>query len=1135
MSIDIGVLGPLRITVDGTVVEAPAQVAPLLVALAVPAEPIRKLDLAREVLYLSPGSIDSRLSRLHRLLGLETPLHRVPVARSGRVQLDRGAVDVDADRFRALVAEAESLIEAGHDDDALQVLLRADDLWRTGPSAWEALGDADARTPFGQARDGLTERRRHVRELAGRLGLERPGGVPPNRLFHWTREGDAPPSVWHARIVSELDTCGVAAARASLAEWAAENAEGTERARQWAALLVAHGTPREGAALTAPHVADPRRDSPAPVGREDEYAELWRYAEGVAKGRGGLHLLAGGAGSGKTHLLAHLQRHARVDLALCAVHVDVEEETGLYRVLRRALTPLWQVLLRRADPPDEVVDRAGEIAAVVGGPTLDEPKGVEGREPVSPVQHAAGLAGAVLRAIDQPVLLVLDNIHRATPELLEVMTRLSRDSLGLVGVVASLRPEGCFAAALTDAPALTVLEPFDIPTAGRFLSSIRGRQMEEREVERLYRRAGGVPLALLNVSDEERLEPNGPCTPSVMTTLGRWLESRPPAARRALGIAAVLAEGTRFDLALVEQILAGEPEAIDALSTELDVGIEVHRVGDQVAFTHRAWQEAAYATVEPRRRRVLHQRVLGHLERQLVQASDPTAIATCASAIAHHASRADFGGLATTIGLGALVRAADTLAPFETATAISLYGRALQIARPDEQLAILLRQGRTRRLAAEWDAAEVDLLTAADLALALGDVVAEAEAALLMAHMTWDPVRWGGTLADRLASVLTRLPPDEVTVRARVQACLAGGTYQDGVTGADPDSAAFARCAAGVVDQLDAGDAAEVLMWARKGLLDIEPPELTLGLATRMRQLSRGSSYLTGNAILASIVDRIRLADHERARRDTCAYRALATATGSPVQRYIAAILDALWSLYDGRFDDAEEAIGAAQRFGREFGGTTARQVVAGQRVLLARERGDLASAPEFVAHLDEHRPADGGIPVWSLAVGWLHADCGLVAPAGDRLRRIAACTDDFRALPRGPHRIVALGFAAETIFRLEQAGSTTPCDRRTARRVSVLLRAHTDRQVLLGWPVAHLGPTLRYAGLGAVAGGDVAGGLRDLHAALRGSTSAPHRARILIDIASVLERVRPAAARRALDQGQRLAEEIGMLALARA
>ena len=126
-------------------------------------------------------------------------MHRVPVARSGLVELDRGAVSVDADRFRSLVVEAESLIEAGDEDEALRVLLRADDLWRAGPAAWEELGDPDARTPFGQARDGLIERRRHLRELAGRLGLERPGGIPPNRLLHWTRDGEAPPSLWHAR------------------------------------------------------------------------------------------------------------------------------------------------------------------------------------------------------------------------------------------------------------------------------------------------------------------------------------------------------------------------------------------------------------------------------------------------------------------------------------------------------------------------------------------------------------------------------------------------------------------------------------------------------------------------------------------------------------------------------------------------------------------------------------------------------------------------------------------------------------------------------------------------------------------------------------------------------------------------
>jgi hypothetical protein len=350
------------------------------------------------------------------------------------------------------------------------------------------------------------------------------------------------------------------------------------------------------------------------------------------------------------------------------------------------------------------------------------------------------------------------------------------------------------------------------------------------------------------------------------------------------------------------------------------------------------------------------------------------------------------------------------------------------------------------------------------------------------------------------------------------------------VTGAGPESTTLARAAAAVVEQLEAGDAAEVLMWVRKGLLDVEPPDCTLQMAVRMRQLARGSSYLTGNAILASLVDRIRLGDDERARRDSSAYRALAGATGSPVHGYIAATLDALWSLHDGQFDDAAEAISVAEQLGREFGGTTARQVVAGQRVVLARERGVMT--PQLVAQIDAHRPVDGRIPLWNIAIAWLQADCGLWAPAGDRLRPIAARTDDFRALPRGPHRIAALAFAAEALFRLELAGCASPDDRRTARCVSTLLDAHQDRQVLVGWPVAHLGPTRRYVGLSAVVGGNVASGLHHLHGALRQSASAPHRARILLDIAAVLESLQPTVSRRVLDEGQRLANRIGMRAL---
>ena len=139
-----------------------------------------------------------------------------------------------------------------------------------------------------------------------------------------------------------------------------------------------------------------------------------------------------------------------------------------------------------------------------------------------------------------------------------------------------------------------------------------------------------------------------------MTTLGRWVAYAPSAARRALGTAAVLAEGTRFDLALVAQILAGEPEAIVALSWSSTPGSTCTGSGTKTAFTHRGGrrrrtQRSSRDGVGP-----WHQWVLEHLRTGTAASiSDPIEIATCASAIAHHASRADFGGLATTIGLGA--------------------------------------------------------------------------------------------------------------------------------------------------------------------------------------------------------------------------------------------------------------------------------------------------------------------------------------------------------------------------------------------------------------------------------------------------------------------------------------------------
>ncbi len=1122
-AISVDVLGPLRVTVNGDVVQPPAQVAPLIIALAVADRPLLKLDLARDILYIAPRSIDSRLSRLHRLLGLDVPLHHVPIARSGLVEMDRSSVTVDADQFRSLVAQAEAFTAAGRVDEALDCLLRADDLWRDGPTSWALLGDPDARTAFGRARDDLQQSRRRTRQTAACLGQGGHPAISLARLLRWTSEPDAPSHCWHTRIAGELDACGPAAARATFLSWpSTQTADPDER--RWTELLVAHGRQHSRSGRRT----EPNRPQATTVGRLREYAALWNHAEEIVHGRGGIHLLAGEGGAGKSHLLAQLEQQAKVDLGLRVIAVDVEERIGFHDALRRALAPLWQDVLRRPDPLDDVVARGEEIAAFVGEPTMDEPLGAAGQEPVAPIAHVGLIVGSLLRSLPRPTLIIFDNIHRASPEFPRLLGLLGQGRLDNVGILASFRPDDEHTRALADDYPMTTLDPLDRASAGLFLSTTRGRQLDDEEIDRLYRQAGGMPLALLHANDDGFV----PATqPSVTSTLSRWLDSRSSAARRGLGVAAVVAEGTRFDVSLAEWLLADEVEAVCALAVELDKGVAVERVDHIGAFTHRAWQDVAYASVEAHRRRSLHRRVLERLERSLAQLSDPGEIAACATSIAHHACAADHGGLGTTIGVGALVRAAESLGPFETAAALRLYERALEIARPDELLEILLRLGRVRRLAADWDGAEADLREAVKVAATLGDVAAEAEATLLMAHITWDPQRWGGSLRARLVSLLERVPADELTVRARLQACLAGGSYQDGATGAGPDAGVLARAAVRAVDRLEPADAAEVLMWARKGLLDDESPDVTLQMATKMRKLSQGSSYLTANAILAAVVDNIRIGDDDAGRADSDAYRSLAAATGSPVHQYVAATLDALWNLHDGRFDDAETAIATASQLGAEFGGTTARQVVMAQRVVLVREQSEPCALARFAQGLDAHRPADGRLPVWGLAIGWMLAESGLLDDAAERIRRIADQSHDFRDLPRGPHRIVSLAFAAETLWHLARAGQATSRDQRIARHVHEVLSAHSDHHVLLGWPAAHLGPKARYLGLSALAAGDDDEGLEHLRQALQQSTSTPHRARILVDLATVEDGpLSDATSHR--DEGRRIAQQLGMHAL---
>lgn len=129
---DVGILGPLRLTIDDAPVEVPpGRQRALLAALAVEAGRVVSADGLVEVVWgdrlpANPANaLQGRISQLRKLVGAE----RVVQQGTGYL-LDVTAQQVDARRFEALVDRAHDLLVADRPGEALAVLQNALALWR---------------------------------------------------------------------------------------------------------------------------------------------------------------------------------------------------------------------------------------------------------------------------------------------------------------------------------------------------------------------------------------------------------------------------------------------------------------------------------------------------------------------------------------------------------------------------------------------------------------------------------------------------------------------------------------------------------------------------------------------------------------------------------------------------------------------------------------------------------------------------------------------------------------------------------------------------------------------------------------------------------------------------------------------
>ncbi|GGQ82210.1 protein kinase domain-containing protein [Couchioplanes azureus] len=403
------------------------------------------------------------------------------------------------------------------------------------------------------------------------------------------------------------------------------------------------------------------------VGRADELATLSvRWAE-AQRGRGGVVLVEGAPGGGKSRLAHELADAAAGDGHLVLRGKSSADDPQPLAPLRSAVDAYVRAVLRLpATEAGPAVRRlqvaAGSTASLVKNLSPALAGALDAADPVGDVgldRYAAAVAaflaglaraagGAVLHLddvqwFDEATLRVLDQLapELATAPLLVVAT--ARDDAASRDAVAEFR------ARLGDHLDTTLrLEPLDAAAVGRLVSGANGGLRITGEVAaRLAARSQGNPFTLLEyvkaivdaglarVSwgtwhiDVPRLDDLNLPADTADLVLQR-VDALDSGSRRLLGVAAVV--GSRFAPGLVADVCGVDARVLaDVLADAVRHGLVERRDDGDVAFLHDRIREALLRGAgDAGDRQTLHDRIADALAR--VAGDDPQQV----YALAHH-------------------------------------------------------------------------------------------------------------------------------------------------------------------------------------------------------------------------------------------------------------------------------------------------------------------------------------------------------------------------------------------------------------------------------------------------------------------------------------------------------------------
>jgi DNA-binding SARP family transcriptional activator len=702
-------------------------------------EPGRVVPLDRLIEELWAGeapakataTLQAYVSHLRRVLEPDrkprTP-PRVLLTREPGYVLDVTPGQTDVGRFAAWAADGARLVRQGRHAEGARTLDRALALWRGEP-----LAEFPDLAPAASAR--LEELRLVAEEdrLAARLALgeasvpdlealteahpyrERAWGLLVLGLYRAGRQADALAALRKVRALL-ADELGI--------EPGPELRRLEQAVFEQAPELDPGSTPAPEP-VPAPVPAGPGSDRL--VAREDELRVLEELLARARHGRGGLTLVTGEAGIGKTSLA-----RAVADLATAR---GFRVEWG--RCLDGGTAPAFWPWTR-----------AGLI-------------------PPSPQAELFDLYDAVLAELRTgPLLVVLEDLHWADASSLRLLGHVAGELARTSAlVVATLRPEpGDHPEQLRETLGALAREGRRLPLAPFDASGVRD-YLRLRDVaadpQELLDRSGGNPFyltELLRLPERERhLVP-----PGARDVIERRLARLPEPTRDLLGAAAVAGREVELDLLAA---LADRPveEVMSRLEPALAAGLLAQPLtgAADYRFSHALVRQALDQGLTRLDRARLHLRAAGHLE--TLPGADPAILA------GHFAAAARLGGApkAVTYATRAAAQAAERHGYQE---AVQLWELALDHLPPGdspERCRVLTELGQARRTTGDADGAYRDLTEAVAQAQRLGDRDALVAAVSVFGGLSvwnWRPY---GVVDEDMVAILEDLLAGDLDDRSR--------------------------------------------------------------------------------------------------------------------------------------------------------------------------------------------------------------------------------------------------------------------------------------------------------------------------------------------------------------------------------